>query len=285
MEKTTLAKMVGLSQQGARIRWKNYVRRRITWSDLWKSDLSHLRFQIQALYDLLPSPWNLHTWGKGDTPVCQLCGGKGSLQHLLSGCTRSLSEGRYRWRHDQVLKVIAEVVSEAIKSNRFSPGRHKVIFVRVGSSKQLQTKNKVTLLSSAPDWQLLVDLERQTKFPVHIVGTNLWPDIVMFSNSTKKVIMWELSVPWEENMESMHKRKIAKYEPLVEHRQVNGWQAICQAVEVGCWRFNAMSMSKALTSIGISGEVKRKTLKNITSAAERAMNWLWIWRADSWGCR
>ena len=184
-------------------------------------------------------------------PACQLCGGKGLLQHLLSGCPRSLSEGRYCWRHDQVLKVIAEVVSEALKSNRFSPGRHKVIFVRAGSSKQLQTKNKVMLLSSAPDWQLLVDLKRQTKFPAHIVETKLRPDIVMFSNSTKKVIIWELSVPWEENMESTHERKIAKYELLVEQ---------CRAV-------------------------KRKALKNITTAAEKAMNWLWIRRADSWGCR
>ena len=140
IEETRLAKMVGLSQQGAWTRWENYVRRRITWSDLWKADLSQLRFQIQAVYDLLPSPSNLHTWGKNDTPACQLCGGKGSLQHLLSGCPRSLSEGRYRWRHDQVLKVIAGVVSEALKSNRFSPGRHKVIFVRAGSSKQPQTK-------------------------------------------------------------------------------------------------------------------------------------------------
>ena len=106
----------------------------------------------------------------------------------------------------------------------------------------------------------------------------------MFSNSTKKVIMWELSVPWEENVESTHERKIAKYEPLVEQCRVNGWQAICQAIEVGCRGFNAMSMSKALTSIGISGAVKRKALKNITSAAERATNWLWIRRADSWGC-
>ena len=105
-------------------------------------------------------------------------GGEGSLQHLLSGCPRSLSEGRYRWRHDQVLKVIAGVVSEALKSNRFSPGRHKVIFVRAGSSKQPQTKNKVSMLSSAPDWHLLVDLERQTKFPAHIVETKLRPDLV-----------------------------------------------------------------------------------------------------------
>ena len=180
--------MVGLSQLGAWTRRENYVRRRITWSDLWKADLSQLRFQIQAVYDLLPSPSNLNTWGKRDTPACQLCGGKGTLQHLLSGCARSLSERRYRWQHDQVFKVIAEVVSGAIKSNIFSPGRHKVIFVRTGSSKQLQTKNKQRLLSSAPDWQLLVDHERQTKFPAHIVETKLRPDIVMFSNSTKKVI-------------------------------------------------------------------------------------------------
>ena len=177
------------------------------------------------------------------------------------------------------------MVSEALKSNRFSPGRHKVIFVRAGSSKQPQTKNKVSMLSSAPDWQLLVDLERQTKFSVHIVETKLRPDLVMFSNSTKKVIMWELSVPWEENMESTHERKIAKYEPLVEQCRMNGWQAICQAVEVGCRGFNARLMSKALSSIGISGAVKRKALKNITTAAERATNWLWIRRADSWGCR
>ena len=148
------------------------------------------------------------------------------------------------------------MVSKALKSNKFSPGRHKVIFVRAGSSKQPQTKNKVSLLSSAPDWQLLVDLERQTKFPAHIVETKLRLDLVMFSNSTKKVIMWELSVPWEENMESTHERKIAKYEPLVEQCRMNVWQAICQAVEVGCRGFNARSMTKALSSIGISGAVK-----------------------------
>ena len=53
IEETRLAKMVGLSQQGAWTRWENYVRRRITWSDLWKADLSQLRFHIQAVYDLL----------------------------------------------------------------------------------------------------------------------------------------------------------------------------------------------------------------------------------------
>ena len=94
MEETRLAKMLGLSQQGAWTRWENYVRRRITWWDLWRSDFGHLRFQIKEVYDGLPSPSDHHTWGKSNTPACQLCGGKGSLQNLLSGCARSLSEGR-----------------------------------------------------------------------------------------------------------------------------------------------------------------------------------------------
>ena len=44
IEETRLAKMVGLSQQGAWTRWENYVRQRITRSDLWRSDFGHLRF-------------------------------------------------------------------------------------------------------------------------------------------------------------------------------------------------------------------------------------------------
>ena len=54
MKETRLAKMVGLSQQGAWTSLENYVRRRITWSDLWRSDFGHLRFQIQADFDVLP---------------------------------------------------------------------------------------------------------------------------------------------------------------------------------------------------------------------------------------
>ena len=42
------------------------------------------RFLVQAVYDALPSPANLHVWGKSETPSCLLCSGRGSLEHLLS---------------------------------------------------------------------------------------------------------------------------------------------------------------------------------------------------------
>ena len=48
-------------------------------------------------------------------------------------------------------------------------------------------------------------------------------------------------------------------------------------VEVGCRGFNTMSMSKALTSIGILGALKRKALENITIAAGRIVGVV-----DSW---
>ena len=50
-------------------------------------------------------PVNLHVWGKSETPSCLLCFRRGSLEYLLSSCPKALADGRYRWRHDQVLKT------------------------------------------------------------------------------------------------------------------------------------------------------------------------------------
>ena len=37
--------------------------------------------------------------------------------------------------------------------------------------------------------------------------------------------MWDLTVPWEENIEEAHERKISKYDELLEEWQSNGWKA------------------------------------------------------------
>lgn len=55
-------------------------------------------------------------------------------------------------------------------------------------------------LSTASDeWE--VDLGSQLKVPEHIIQTRQWPDVLICSDATKHVIMWELTVPWEEFME------------------------------------------------------------------------------------
>ncbi len=68
------------------------------------------------------------------------------------------------------------------------------------------------ILATARDWQLLVDLEQQLKFPNRIVTTTLRPDVVLLSDSTKQVVLLELTVPWEDRLEEAFERKLAKYE-------------------------------------------------------------------------
>ncbi|KAJ4939518.1 hypothetical protein JOQ06_028966, partial [Pogonophryne albipinna] len=70
-----------------------------------------------AVYDVLPSPSNLHIWGIEESPACPLCSKLGNLEHILSCCPKALGEGRYRWRHDQVLKSVAEAIAAGIESD------------------------------------------------------------------------------------------------------------------------------------------------------------------------
>ena len=70
----------------------------LTSAELWKAEPHHIKFLIQAVYDVLPSPSNLPTWGLAEPPACPVCSKRGTLEHILSCCTRALGDGRYRWR-------------------------------------------------------------------------------------------------------------------------------------------------------------------------------------------
>ena len=54
---------------------------------------------------VLPTLKNFREW-VGEDKRCKMCMGVGSLQHILSGCKTSLTQGRYTWRHNQVLKSL-----------------------------------------------------------------------------------------------------------------------------------------------------------------------------------
>lgn len=135
-----------------------------------------------------------------------MCSGRGSLEHILSSCPKALADGRYRWQHDQVLKAVAEAVAAAITTSKQRRPRN-IKFVKAREKHTPQTRSATGLLATAPDWQLKVDLGKQLCFPEHIASTRLHPDMVLFSNSTKQVIMVELTVPWEEHMEEAQERK------------------------------------------------------------------------------
>ena len=71
------------------------------------------------------------------------------------------------------------------------------------------------ILSETKNWCLLVDLDKQLKFPSEICETSRRPDIVIYSLEIKTVILVELTCPSEENIEIRHQEKLERYEELV----------------------------------------------------------------------
>ena len=89
------------------------------------------------------------------------------------------------------------------------------------------------MLHQASDWVLLEDLDGTFSFQPHITFPELRPDITIFSNKLKRVILIELSGPCEENMEAWYNAKINKYMPLKSAIENNDWSVDLFTVDVG----------------------------------------------------
>ncbi|KAI4900533.1 hypothetical protein NFI96_006829 [Prochilodus magdalenae] len=90
-------------------------------------------FQVPYPVSVLPSPANLFNWGLVDSPACQLCQKRGTLEHILRCCSKALGDVRYRWRHDQVLRAVADSVCTDINnSKRQHLSKCTIAFVRAG---------------------------------------------------------------------------------------------------------------------------------------------------------
>ncbi|XP_029943214.1 uncharacterized protein LOC115385372 [Salarias fasciatus] len=283
VEEDRWVKMVAMYQQGAWTRWDHAEQRKTTWPELWRLEPQHIKFLIQSVYDVLPSPTNLQRWGLANTAACQLCQRRATLEHILSCCPKALGEGRYRWHHDQVLRALADTLSTAMTNCRYQHNPKQFItFVRAGDKVEHQTSSSGGLLTTARDWKLRVDLGRHFKFPEIILATTLRPDVVLTSESTKQVVLVELTVPWEDRLEEANERKRVKYAERVTECRSNGWKACCEPVEVGCRGFAGQSLSRTLKLLGVKGQLCRRAIKNITEAVEKASRWLWIRRGDPW---
>ena len=208
--------------------------------DIMKKDSLMLKFLLGSVYDTLPSPANLCLWGKTADPSCKLCGKPANLQHVLSSCSIGLASGRYRWRHDKVLAVIVENLEAARKDTKVHKTVQFIKFVSSGGGSRC--RSDTGLFATAADWQLSADLRGHIPIPQDVLCTTLRPDIVMWSASTKQLVMIELTVPWEERIEDAYERKKAKYQELVEESKDKGWKVWCLPVEVGCRGFPGQSL-------------------------------------------
>ena len=75
---------------------------------------------------------------------------------------------------------------------------------------------KLSLFEGCTDWHVATDLKYNFIFPTEIALTTKRLDIVIWSVKAKKVFVIELTVPYEENFDWAHQRKLEKYEDLRE---------------------------------------------------------------------
>ena len=171
---------------------------------------------------------------------------------------------------------------ERTKKRQKHPKAASIQFVREGEKPPATVTAKPSLLQKAHSWEMKVDLGGRLKFP-QFVQTSLRPDVVLWSEESKKIILIELTVPWEEGCELAFERKNAKYQDLLHECREKGWQSWLFPVEVGCRGFPAQSVWRMFTAIGLGGRERKMAARRMGEAAEKASCWLWSRREEvSW---
>ena len=277
-EERRTVRMTGLAKQGGHLRWE-VPARKVSPRDLVMMPEDRLKFLVKSVYDLLPTPQNKKTWF-GEEEACRQCGETGTLTHILSGCRIALSEGKYKWRHDQVLKEIAQCVEERRRISNSDPREKrggKMNFIRQGEKMKVAQQPLNSYFDGAGDWSMTVDLDGKLKVPERVAETNLRPDMILLSNSTRRMGIVELTVPSEERIEVSGELKQEKYAKIAAEGRGRGWAVRIWTVEVGCRGFPAASMATFLKDLGIGGGERRRALRRIGETAEGCSKSIWRW--------
>ena len=166
-----------------------------------------------------------------------------TADHVLSNCYVALHQGRYTWRHDNMLAAIATdlygLVNRANRSNSKPRIPYHISFVKAGQSKKLTKTTKSLLTKSAiTDWKVNIDFNRTLTIPPIVgVDTLLRPDVVVYSLINKVIIWGELTVPLERNMLDAHLRKIMRYSDLKTLLKTAKWKVYDYTWEIGSLGF------------------------------------------------
>ena len=166
-----------IMEEGDSITWKSYM---------WDIPQGVLKFAINAGVNTLPTSDNLKRWGKRVSDRCSFCGNIETLAHVLSNCSTALDQGRLTWRHNSVLCSIIDVIKPLLKDG-------------------------MKLFADVPGFQA----PHGGTIPPHILATALRPDIVIFSETSLEIVLFELTCPWDSNIVRSHTYKSEKYAPLI----------------------------------------------------------------------
>ena len=174
-----------LIEENSSVTWKSFI---------WSVPRGVAKFAINAGLNTLPSADNLRRWGKRTSDLCSVCNlnRKQTLNHILSYCSAALEQGRYTWRHDSVLRTIFDFIRRDVKDG----------------------------------FQIFVDLTSHGAgnggtIPPDVLPTTQRPDIFLVNRAERKAILFELTVPWDANINSSHDLKEQKYAALVRDLSVD----------------------------------------------------------------
>ena len=232
-----------------------------------------------------------------------MCGKPATLRHVLNGCPVALHQGRYTWRHNSVLSAIRHRLNTfweqrstqlAVQATVSTKEKARYIqFVRAGQ--RLPAPNHITqrkplasqaILLQANDWTFLYDLEGQLQFPIEAAVTSLRPDVVLFSRSSKTIVLLELTVPLEDNVHLAHDRKTTKYSALVTACEENGFKTHMFALEVGCLGYCPHSFLHCFEALGLPKSAARQIRSEASKTALRSSYVLFLRRGmPTWECQ
>ena len=177
----------------------------------WKSCISGLSeptfaFVMKAISDSLPTNSNLKLWNKIVSSQCKSCGNQNqTIHHVLNNCSAHLH--LYAWRHDNVLNSLHSFLVKHIKQSD----------IRV----DLVTKDSRILEA------------RVNTIPCDIFPTFLRPDVVIVDRRDRKIVIIELTIPFERNFEEAQRRKSVKYASVIAGLEEAGYACTFFSLEVG----------------------------------------------------
>ena len=198
-------------------------------------------FCISSTYDTLPSPSNLKRWKLTTEASCFLCNKDTcTTSHILGACKVALSQGRFTFRHDNVLRIIISNIRSSIKTIKSSVPSSKqpikIKFVKKGTKVKNKNSSPSRILHQVSDWVLLEDLDGTFSFPP------------------------------------------SKYLPLKSVIENNGWSVDLFAVEVGARGYCSRSVLCCFKSLGLRNRTINTTIKQISKCSMECSFSIWLAR-------
>jgi hypothetical protein len=286
-EAAQLDHVLSLAMQGEWAKIDHVIKHDVIFhSQFFKISPTLFNFAVRMRCNILPSPDNLSHWKITDSAGCRLCGRpKVTMPHILSSCEVARNQNRYTWRHDTVLRIIKYFIQEHIhKHNTRSPSHSTFTFIpprahaHTQKSISFQSAPPSSILNQAQDWQIQCDLDgqkHQSTIPSSVHQTSQRPDIVLYSASSRTMVMLELTVPMDRNIVDAHIKKINRYENLHQEITDLNWETYNFAIEVGASGLISSFFKSAMKQLGLSRSKLRQMYDEVSITTLRCTWLLW----------